>query len=164
MLLLLAAVIPVTVTAKTDKKVKQPDTYAYTRGVEAYNEQKYQDALDWFNREISEHPDNGYAYVYLSILRYGNEEYGKALSAINEAIKHLPKKDKDWSSVALVSRAEVYVVMEDTVSALNDIAQAIKINPSNRVLYNKRGQIYYEQKKYPLADADYRRMNLIPEM
>lgn len=50
-------------------EVKQPDTYAYTRGVEAYNEEKYEDAMDWFNRELSEHPENGYAYVYISILR-----------------------------------------------------------------------------------------------
>ena len=49
--------------------VKQPDTYAYTRGVEAYNEEKYEDAMDWFNRKLSEHPENGYAYVYISILR-----------------------------------------------------------------------------------------------
>lgn len=73
----------------------QPDTYAYTRGVEAYNEEKYQDALDWFNKELSDHPVNGYAYVYISVLRYGNQEYGKALSAIDNALKRLPKKDKN---------------------------------------------------------------------
>lgn len=38
---------------------KQPDAYAYTRGVEEYNEEQYTDALDWFNRELSEDPDNG---------------------------------------------------------------------------------------------------------
>ena len=53
---------------------KQPDSYAYTRGVEAYHEEKYKDALDWFKRELSEHPDNGYAYIYISGLRYGNQK------------------------------------------------------------------------------------------
>lgn len=72
-------------------ETKLPDTYAFTRGVEAYQEGKNQDALDWLNKEISEHPDNGYAYIYISALRYGNDEYGKALSAINQAIKKLPK-------------------------------------------------------------------------
>lgn len=73
-------------------ETKFPDTYAFTRGVEAYQGSKNQDALDWFNKEISEHPDNGYAYVYTSILRYGNQEYGKALTAIDNALKKTPPK------------------------------------------------------------------------
>ena len=40
-------------------QIKQPDTYAYTRGVEAFEEEKYADALDWFNRELNLiHPIN----------------------------------------------------------------------------------------------------------
>lgn len=137
---------------------KQPDTYAYTRGVEAYNEEKYADAMDWFNRELTEHPDNGYAYVYISILRYGNQEYGKALSAIDNALKKLPKKDKEWKSLTLASRAEVYTAMGDTIKALHDLSQAIQTNPSNARFYNSRAQLYYEQKNYALADADYQKM------
>ncbi len=157
-LFLLVAIMPITVTAKTEKKVKEPETYAYTRGVEAYNDNKYKDAMDWFIRELSEHPDNGYAYVYISNIHFNNQDLGIALSAINEAIKHLPKKDKEWGALALLNRGEIYAALEDTVSALNNIAQAIKINPSNKKLYNTRAQLYYEQKKYSLADADYRQM------
>ena len=142
--------------AKTENK--QPDTYAYTRGVEAYNEEKYADAMDWFNRELTEHPDNGYAYVYISILRYGNQEYGKALSAIDNALKKLPKKDKEWRSLTFASRAEVYTAMGDTIKALQDLSQAIQTNPSNTRFYNSRAQLYYEQKNYALADADYQKM------
>ena len=145
-----------TLWAKTENK--QPDTYAYTRGVEAYNEEKYADAMDWFNRELTEHPDNGYAYVYISILRYGNQEYGKALSAIDNALKKLPKKDKEWRSLTFASRAEVYTAMGDTIKALQDLSQAIQTNPSNARFYNSRAQLYYEQKNYALADADYQKM------
>lgn len=145
-----------TLWAKTENK--QPDTYAYTRGVEAYNEEKYADAMDWFNRELTEHPDNGYAYVYISILRYGNQEYGKALSAIDNALKKLPKKDKEWRSLTFASRAEVYTAMGDTIKALQDLSQAIQTNPSNARFYNSRAQLYYEQKNYALADADYQKI------
>lgn len=137
---------------------KQPDTYAYTRGIEAYNAEEYNDALDWFNRELSEHPDNGYAFVYISILRYGNNEYGKSLSAINNALKHLPKKDKKWRSKAYATRAEVHAALEDTVKAFDDLTEAIKTNPSDRQFYNRRAQLHYEQKNYALADADYQKM------
>lgn len=142
--------------AKTE--IKQPDPYAYTRGVEAYNEEKYADALDWFNRELSEHPDNGYAYVYLSILRYGNQEYGKALTAVDNALKRLPKKDKEWRSLTFASRAEVYTAMGDTIKAMDDLSQAIQIDPSNARFYNTRAQLNYELKNYALADADYQKM------
>ena len=77
-------------------EVKQPDSYAYTRGIEEYQNGNRQDTLDWFDKELSEHPDNSYANIYLSVIRYGNQEYGKALSAIDNALKHLPKKDKEW--------------------------------------------------------------------
>lgn len=140
------------------KMNSQPDTYAYNRGVEAYNEEKYADAMDWFNRELTEHPDNGYAYVYISILRYGNQEYGKALSAIDNALKKLPKKDKEWKSLAFASRAEVYTAMGDTIKALEDLSKAIQTDPSNTRFYNSRAQLYYEQKNYALADADYQKM------
>lgn len=146
------------IAASAKSTSSQPDTYAYTRGVEAYNEEKYQDALDWFNKELSDHPDNGYAYVYISVLRYGNQEYGKALSAIDNALKRLPKKDKEWRSLAFASRAEVYAAMNDTIKAIDDLSEAIKIDSDNPKFYNSRAQLYYEQKNYALSDADYKAM------
>lgn len=145
-------------TSAAKNEVKLPDTYAFTRGVEAYQEGKNQDALDWFNKEISEHPDNGYAYIYISALRYGNDEYGKALSAINQALKKLPKKDKEYSAVAYGTRAGIYLVMEDTVSALKDYDAAIKLEPENKRHYDRRAHVYFEQGRYDLSDADYQRM------
>lgn len=142
--------------AKTESKL--PDTYAFTRGVETYQEGKNQDALDWFNKEISEHPDNGYAYIYISALRYGNDEYGKALSAINQALKKLPKKDKEYTAVAYGTRAGIFLVMEDTISALKDYDVAIKLEPDNKRHYDRRAQVYFEQGRYDLSDADYQKM------
>ena len=127
--------------AKSETKL--PDTYAFTRGVEAYQEGKNQDALDWFNKEISEHPDNGYAYIYISALRYGNDEYGIALSAINQAIKKLPKKDKEYMAVAYGTRAGIYLTMEDTISALRDYDMAVKLEPKNKKHYDRRAQVYF---------------------
>lgn len=139
-------------------EVKLPDSYAFTRGVEAYNEGKQQDALDWINKELNEHPDNGYAYIYLSALRYGNDEYGKALSAINQALKKLPKKDKKYAAIAYSTRAGIYLTMEDTVRALKDYDMAIKLEPQNKKHYDHRAQVYFDQQRYDLSDADYQQM------
>lgn len=140
------------------KGVKEPDSYAYQRGVEYFNEGKYEDALDWFNKELEENPDNGYALVYVSTIYYGSQEYGRALSILDKAMKHLPKKDKKWAALAYASRSEIYKAMQDTVQAVNDLTQAIDIDPSNSKYFENRAEMYYEQEKYDLSDADYRQM------
>ena len=142
--------------AKSEGKLK--DSYLLKRGIEAYTAGNNQEALDWINKELDEHPDNGYAYIYLSALRYGNDEYGKALSAINEALKKLPKKDKESVAMAYETRAWIYLVMGDTVSTLKDCDMTIKLEPRNKDHYEHRSQVYFEQKRYDLADADYRQM------
>ncbi|MDE6341260.1 MAG: retroviral-like aspartic protease family protein [Muribaculaceae bacterium] len=143
------------------KEIKLPDTYAFTRGMECLNEGKTEDALDWFQKEISEHPDNGYAYLCISTIHVSNNQNGSALSAINSAIKKIPSKDKDWASAALGVRADINLAMQDTLQALNDLARAMKIQPDNSSLWKTRAQIYYEQEKYDLSDADYREMTKI---
>ena len=144
--------------AKSESKSKLPDSYAFTRGLEEFNAEKYVEALDWFEREVSEHPDNGYAYVYVCLLRVANQEYGRALSAIDNALKRLPKKDKDWRSQAFASRADVYTSLGDTVRAYEDLSRAIQTDPSNPDFYESRAQLYFEQARYDLSDADYQKI------
>lgn len=145
-------------TASAKNEPKQPDTYAYTRGMECINEGKYEDAMDWMQKEVSDHPDNGYAYFIISTIYANNDQNGQALTAINNAIKKIPSKDKEWSSAAMKVRADIYLAMEDTVKAFEDLAKGMKIQPENESLYKSRAQIYYEQQKYDLSDADYRQM------
>lgn len=38
------------------------------------------------------HPKKGYAYSWIALLRDHQEEYGRALTAVNLAIKNIPKK------------------------------------------------------------------------
>lgn len=160
-IILLISFFAIVLPLRTKAETKLPDTYAFTRGVEAYQEGKNQDALDWFNNEISEHPDNGYAYIYISVLHYDNTEYGKALSAINQAIKKLPKKDKEYTAIAYGTRASIYLTLEDTISALRDYDMSVKLEPKNKTHYHRRAQLYFEQGKYDLANADYQQMIIL---
>ena len=140
------------------QKFKRPDSYNYQRGVEAFQNDNNQEALDYFNKDLSENPKNGYSFSWIAHLRLVNEEYGKALTAADMAIKYLPKKDTEYVIFAYSTRAEVYLNLEDTVMAINDYTTAIKMNPDMSNLYDKRAQIYFEQQRYDLSDADYRKM------
>ena len=43
------------------KPVQRPTSYNYQRGVDAYvNEKDHQKALDYLNKELEEHPKDGY--------------------------------------------------------------------------------------------------------
>ena len=143
--------------------IKRPDSYNYTRGVEAINNNNAEEALDYLNKEINDHPDNGYAFAWIALVRNYNEEFGRALTAANVAVKKIPSKDKEYKAFAYGTRAQVYLNLEDTIQALKDYSQAINIMPDDDRLYNQRAQVYYEQGKYDLADKDYLKMISLKE-
>jgi len=137
---------------------KRPDSYNYTRGVEAIQNNNTEEALDYLSKEISENPENGYAYSWIALVYNYQEEYGRALTAAEKAIKYIPKKDKEYRVFALTTRAQVYRGLEKEDEALKDYNQAIKEDPQNERCYEDRAQLYYEQEKYDLANADYHKI------
>ena len=145
-------------TNAQDSKVKRPDSYNYQRGMEALNKENINEALEYFNKEVADNPKNGYAYSWIAMVRHSKEEYGRALTAADLALKKLPKKDVEFLAATYNIRAGVYLELKDTIKALNDYASSIKVNPTDDNAYEKRAQIYYEQAKYDLADADYKKL------
>ena len=149
--------------AAFSQNIKRPESYNYQRGLEAMQEEKVDEALEYFNKDLQENPKNGYSYVWIAHIRLANEEYGKALTAADLAIKNLPKKDPEYVIFGYSTRASCYLCLEDTVKALADYATAIKIKPDEPKLYDNRAQVYFEQGNYSLSDADYRKMiELLP--
>lgn len=142
----------------TAQNVKRPESYNYQRGIEAIQKEQMGDALEYFNKALVENPKSGYPYMWVSYIYLSNEEYGRALEAANQAIKLLPKKDVEYLTFTYGYRSKTYLCLGDTVKALADCNAAIKIDGKDTDLYNDRANIYYEQGKYDLADADYRKM------
>lgn len=140
------------------QNIKRPESYNYQRGLEALQEEKNDEAIDFFNKDLKENPKNGYSLSWIAHLRLLQEDYGRALTAADLALKYLPKKDAEYVIFAYTSRAITYLNLQDTVKAINDYTAAIKASPETESLYEKRAQIYYELEKYDLADADYRKM------
>ena len=140
------------------QNIKRPESYNYQRGLEAMQEEKNEEAIDYFNKDLKENPKNGYSLSWIAHLRLLQEDFGRALTAADLALKYLPKKDAEYVIFAYTSRAITYLNLQDTVKAINDYTAAIKASPETESLYEKRAQVYYEQDKYDLADADYRKM------
>lgn len=135
----------------------RPDSYNYKRGLEAVENQKLDEAIEYFNKDLEENPKNGYSYSWIAYLRYCCKEYGKAMTAANMAIKNLPKKDKEYVVFAYDTRGDIYLELADTVKALESYTQAIKADPERSAPYEKRARLYHFQHKYDLAEPDYRK-------
>ena len=159
---LLLSILLLVSSALWADSVKRPDSYNYQRGLEAYNNNNMDEALAYFNKEISEHPDNGYAYAMISVINTGQEEYGKALTAINMALKKIPSKDKEYVATSYRLRAKIYLELEDTVQAIRDMNKGLDVYP-NTDLYSDRAQLYFEQEKYDLSDKDYQKITALDE-
>ena len=140
------------------QNIKRPESYNYQRGIEAVQQEKMGEALEYFNKDIQENPKSGYPYMWVSYIYLSNEEYGRALDAANQAINYIPRKDSEYLTFAYEYRSKTYLCLGDTIKALADCSSAIKIDPKNTDLYNDRAQIYFELEKFDLADADYKKM------
>ena len=65
-----------------DAQNKYEDSYNYQRGLEALNNSGHSTGIDYLNKEIAAHKDNGYAYFYLAVTYQYYEDSGRALSNI----------------------------------------------------------------------------------
>ena len=140
------------------QNIKRPDSYNYSRGVEAIQNNNAEEALEYLNKELEDNPDNGYALAWIAVVRNYQEEYGRALTAADLAIKHIPKKDKQYKAFAYIVRAEVYVGLGENEKALADFTSAVKETPDDANVYEKRADLYYYMEKYDLADKDYQKI------
>lgn len=155
-LLVLSALVSISLTTFAQPQGKQ--SYNFTRALEEVEKGNNADALEYLQKEIGDNPNNGYAHMTIAILQADAEQYKDAMSSINLAIKELPKKDKEYTGRAYASRAHLYAIAGDTVSALADFTQAIRINPDDEDVQEAYGQMLYELKRYDEADAAYHRI------
>lgn len=140
------------------QNIKRPDSYNYSRGVEAIQNNNAEEALEYLNKELEDNPDNGYALAWIAVVRNYQEEYGRALTAADLAIKHIPRKDKQYKAFAYIVRGEVYVGLGENEKALADFTSAIKETPDDANVYEKRADLYYYMERYDLADKDYQKI------
>lgn len=133
-------------------------SYNFTRALEEAKKGNNADAMDYLAKEVRENPNNGYAHMTMAILQADAENYNDAMTSINLAIKKLPKKDKEYTGRAYASRAHLYAIAGDTITALADFDKAIRINPDDEDVQEALGQMLYELKRYDEADNAYRRI------
>ena len=138
---------------------KDFEDYNVQRGFEMLqNNEDQGEALKQFQTALEKNPRNGYAHFFIGLIHLDNDENGNALSAIDQALKYLPKKDKVTLALVHSKRALVHLALADTTAGLTDIGTAIRLAPDDRDYIQQRGDLYYEMERYDLSDRDYEQM------
>ncbi len=115
------------------------------------------EALGYLNKEVAEHPKNGYAYYMIGMLYSENGQPGDAIEPMDKAIALL-KKDKEWITYAYRQRAKICLSLNEDDCALKNWSLSLKANPKDVDTYKERAEYYYQMDKYEESTADYMRI------
>ena len=157
-LLTLTITMTMTLSLAGPKKSNNLDSYTLQLGIDALKNEQIEEALPLFERVIENDSTNGYAHFWLALGLSTLEEVDATFTAVNNALKYLPKKEKTYQSTAYQMRARVNLVRKDTAAALKDYAVAIKCKPEKKSLYEDRAELYFEMHEYKLSNKDYDRL------
>ena len=155
---LFAAVVVLMGCSNGKKDMDYPESYNFQRGREALENNEFDDAMTYMQKELQDDPKNGYAWTWVMFIHKEKEKYGEALSAGAKALKYLPKKDVGYAAFAHSMTAQVYNAMEEREKALEEITMAIKLQPEDVDYLSMRGGWYYRMENYEKSDADYKKI------
>jgi len=160
--LLIAVVFTCYCTLFAQDNIKRPDTFNYQSGVDAYNEADYQKSMDFFDKELQQNPKNGYALLWKAYIYTQYEKYGQVMTSVNQALKYIPKKDKEWVAMCYNLRANTQAELGDTIKAIADYDLAFKTYQDCDYIFNKCN-ILHEQGKYNEIDVEVKRAMNVDE-
>ena len=132
-----------------------PESVAYcysNRAAIHKTQEKFQLAIDDYTKAIALDSINSLWYTYRARLYEYLEEENKAFLDYSKAIELEPEIAENW-----YNRGDFHYNYGNDLEALNDLEEAVKINPSYVDAINTIGIIYEEQGKLELAIETYER-------
>ena len=138
-----------------NSKNHEPTTSSYTLVQQCLSNHDYATAYDYLEKELAEHPKNGYAWFYKGWLDiYYKDDKRGALNAFNRAVKLIPRKDKPSLSTAYSGRGVANRNLGYFDAAYTDFSRAIKLYPNSQDYIN-RGEWNYSFANYSEAGKDF---------
>lgn len=138
-------------------------SYNLQTGINLYDAGKYDESLEFLNKEIAHNPKESQAYFYNSLIYVEKDELAKALTQVNLAIQFNQSNDtllcKYWQA-----KGNVYVKLKDTLKFENAYEKAIKLAPTNIDVYVHRATNYFTLELYDKAFIDLKKALEIDEV
>ena len=139
--ILLAAITAMAITTRAD--INNPMTKA---------------VLNVYAQQLSEDPKDYETYLNRANVYYSNNEYLRALSDADNALKYIPEKDTETRMRALTLRANIYLQTERPAEALRDLDATVALDPTSYVNVYLRANTRYTLEQYAAAREDYNRL------
>lgn len=117
-----------------------------------------QAVLGVYEQELKEEPQNYNVFFRRAHLYYGLNQYMRALSDIDNAIRYTPDSDKDMLAQEHALRANIYLMTDRPADALADMTKAYEADPTSYVYLYQKANIEFELEKYAEAKEDFRRL------
>lgn len=134
-----------------------PESSSYQRGLQAYKEGAWLEAIDRFESHLARESVSADAAYYLALSYFGLGELETAKAAFEQSIALNPQ-----FAPAYLGRAQVEMELSQSQSALiNDLNAAILLDPNYIDAYLARAQYYLDSDEGGLALADIIRAELL---
>lgn len=114
--------------------------------------------MEIYDQEIAANPQAYDIYFRRANEYYKFDQYLRALSDIDNAIKYAPKDDNDLLFQCYSLRGDIYQMLGKFEEALADYTQALNIDPTSFMALYQKANTEYELGRYADAKADYNRM------
>ena len=111
-----------------------------------------------YNEELQEDARNYNAYFRRAHLYYGQNQYLRALSDIDNAIKYTPADDRDLLSQEYALRANIYIMTDRKEEALADLDKALEMDPASYPLLYQKANILFKLGDYAKAKENFQRL------
>lgn len=114
--------------------------------------------LEVYAQELEANPQDYETYFHRANELYNLNQYLRALSDIDNAIRYTPDTEKDLLFQEYSLRANIYLMSDRPEEALVDLAKACEIDPTSYTTLYLKANTEYQLGKYADAKADYSRL------
>jgi len=134
---------------------KQKDSSYFQMGVERWDDKDYEEALQFFERDLQQNPENGKAYAYVASIYLVNNNLEEAQKKYELALKYMKKKDSEARYICCMGMAGCMLASGDTIKSIETLTTAITLMPETADPYIYRANIYLMCERYDEALADF---------
>ena len=120
-----------------------PDRYNYQRALEALENNKMEEAINFCEKDLEENPKDARTLAILAAAYHLLEQNGKALEILDETVKVWSGKAGENVVNPYFLRATVLLEMKDTVKALEDLERALLATDIRKNIRAEQLEIYY---------------------
>lgn len=120
--------------------------------------QVFDAVLNVYDDELKSDPSNFNVWFRRATLFYGNNQYSRALSDIDNAIKYTPANEADLLSQEYALRSNIYSMLDKPQLALDDIKSAITHDPTSYALIYQKANLELQLGNLADAKEDFRKL------